>query len=88
MNEQEKKVHVDMMASPGRWPCWPWLPLKRRSGQVWPECGLLRAVNDKLTEVVLGVNMWDGDLKAAVENAEKRMYDSFEAIVNDGWEVD
>lgn len=78
---------VEMMLNPLRWPRWPWLPVKRYLGGRM-ECGLLYA--DDSTEVILG-NLYalEPGLKTLAERGlASKKYESVDALVADGWEVD
>jgi hypothetical protein len=77
----------ERMANPDDWPCFPYLPLKRRREVGLQESGLLYAL-----DVMRGVwivyrgNVWDEDLD--IEHCESEQYASFEKIKEVGWEVD
>lgn len=81
---------LEFMRKPTKWPRWPLLPLKRPrgSGQM-PECGFMVAEKGILTTVFRGY-IWDNEsVKLAIRSGkDSKTYDSYEAIVADGWRVD
>ena len=82
-----REQHLAMMANPGRWPCWPFLPLVRVRGGGWPpDQGLLWA-GSGLTVHLCNLLM----IPKSVEEFRalpSLTYGSLEEILNDGWEVD
>lgn len=88
MNEAEKSKHIDMMVSPGKWPKYPVLPLKRPQDTGGPEVGLLTAEGKPVVYLKNLFDLVTGPVKAQVEGCPKMEYDSFEVMVMDGWEVD
>ena len=81
----EKRNHVEMMKRTQLWPQWPMLPVKRWTGRDM-ECAVLLDVAEgkKYTLYFANLYMLPDDLTTC----QQREYDSFEAIVADGWEVD
>lgn len=82
---------LQLMKSPTEWPSWPFLPVKRWvNNQI--ECCLMMAVENNLTKVFKGLNLWhlpkDKTIKEIIEIAESYDYVSYEAIISDGWEID
>lgn len=79
---------LSMMKDRDSWPRWPLLPLKRSSKEAGVECGFL--ADDAQTTVFLGTvyELSSGPLMEAVKPLKALVYDSFEAIVRDGWTVD
>lgn len=69
--------HARMMRNPGWWARWPALPLVNRRGGKF---GVIYAGNPTVVHVV-NVNLQD-------QPHEVMSYDSVEAVVLDGWEVD
>ena len=96
MNAEQVRVlrerdDVAMMEHVELWPRWPVLPVKRY-GPTWqqgdlPEMGVLAACEEHRHTVFLDVMLFgmDGD---ALKDAKRKEYDSFQAIVDDGWVVD
>lgn len=79
--------HLAMMKDSSRWPCWPFLPLKRG--------------NNELKDKNLGVlvsgygpkvfHQYLFDLPSTIEKLESSPnteYSSFEELLADGWVVD
>ncbi len=91
-DEKMRQDDLSMMKNPGKWSRYPILPIKRvnKSGGM-PEFGLLLPIKNP---VVYLVNMWDlGDLGIKtvadiMSKVKSISYDSFEAILDDGWVVD
>lgn len=91
-DEKMRQDDLSMMKNPGKWSQYPILPIKRvdKSGEI-PEFGLLLPIKNP---VVYLANMWDlGDLGVKdtgdiMKKVKSTVYDSFEAILDDGWVVD
>ena len=89
-----------MMRTPGDWPNWPLLPVKRPDprfsnggrGTTYKQFGLMVAVPDRLHLVYWAAWSRPRRQGAAVADAldplERIEYDSYEAIAADGWIVD
>lgn len=82
-----RKTDVEMMQDADNWPRWPILPLKRITSGHVIEAGLL--VNGGLDgphtdPTVYLCNMY----QPVTEITPTKKYESFEAIVADGWKVD
>lgn len=78
-----ERDHVAMMKTPDLWGCWPFLPLKRRrADHHLPDTAVLAEFSDAPRTRVYLCNMW------AFNPAVFKDYESAEAIVADGWEVD
>lgn len=81
-----REKDIALMSKPVEWPRWPLLPLKRsdKSGNGQIEVGVLYASQNYLTVVWLTTmfNTIDPD------STPKIVYDSYEAISDDGWVVD
>jgi hypothetical protein len=76
---------LQMMKTPDIWPMWPRLPLKKRNletGQV--DVGLIMAVEGMLT-TVWHVTMFE---TVTPDVTPHMVYESYEAITDDGWIVD
>ena len=79
------RAHDDVvfLGNPDKWPAWPLCPVKGyRNGEL--VCG---AVCEGSLMVVEG-NIFSGWTAETYADAKKWQYDSFEAMVADGWEVD
>lgn len=76
----------EMILSPSRWPCWPLLPLKRRTRDANdPECGFICATNQASKRVFLGnIFTAKGDMKST----KFLDYSDVDALLADGWQVD
>lgn len=72
-----------MMNNPLDWPMWPYLPLKRINTHE-PSCGYILAQHGRETTVYLA-NIFDRGWKGPIDFKE---YESFDAIIDDGWVVD
>lgn len=93
----EQQKHYDMMTTPGRWPRWPILPLKRyqrdeagRQLSGMPECACLVALEGRMT-VVYKATMFelsDAMKTKRLHEVEQQEYLSIALIVVDGWIVD
>lgn len=90
-----------MLLNPLIWPNWPLLPLKRNrkdSESGWPiECGLVIAVAEQERWRIYKTNMFSisslpGSTLAEkiTENSkiDRYVYESVDALLADGWEVD
>lgn len=78
----EEVNDAEMIRRPHLWPCWPYLPVKnpRQQTDGWPKLGLI--FTGMPTTVVLT------DLISCDMDAEKKQYETVEALVADGWMVD
>jgi len=93
--KQADHDHRAMMLDQNRWPCWPVLPVKRRSSRPgsMPDCGLMTTYPEKRWSVVM-VNMWQlgtCTVQEIYDNCPpERRYDyaSVDELLADGWEVD
>ena len=80
-------TQLEMMQNPDSWPRWPFLPLIRRTKGLRPfgEEGLLYDDNvNKFTVYFANLFMLPENLAAFAS----KTYESYEAILADGWEVD
>lgn len=79
----------EMMQDAFEWPRWPHLPLKRnpRWRGKGPRYGYLEAVSSLLGEPVKPT-VWIGILDTVQADRPKIEYESFEALLADGWLVD
>jgi len=82
----ETRDHVEMMKNPDWWPAYPVLPLKRGHLGSKLEVGFM--VDEKGFEYTV----FKGSIFEIRDNfdtsASKTQYNSYEEIVQDGWEVD
>jgi len=81
---------IIMMATPGDWPCWPRLPLKRRNLSTgMMETGYLLELNNFMHVVFIGT-IYDvlPDSVDKLGEVKQIKYNSFQAIQADGWIVD
>jgi hypothetical protein len=97
MPEHTAEEHADMMAHPERWPLVTVLPLKRRSVRDesgFPQPGFLyqpdvrSAITPAPDPVVYLGNVYNTRDLLIGPHPKQLRYDSLEAIVADGWEVD
>ena len=88
-----RQRHIVMFASPKRWPCYPFLPVKRRTdngdqlGLLYDAIGVSRTYGYKATVFLanlFGLPKTEDELLAL----PKCVYDIFEELVDDGWIVD
>jgi hypothetical protein len=91
--DTERAHHKKMMENPDLWPVWPVLPVKRHTNDSsWPETGVIMAVKDWMTTVCI-LNMFSIPSGTSVLEVRKMaskeyMYDSVDALLDDGWVVD
>lgn len=82
---------LEMMRSPDRWPCWPVLPLKRYDGKDrcgFPSTGLIAELDGVPRFTVFDGNLFQRPLCFDDPKTVRYDYDSFEAMLADGWVVD
>jgi hypothetical protein len=72
---------LQMIKHPKRWPVYPFLPLKRRVPNSFPECGYLC---DGFKFMVFKASMFD----PVTERTPTTKYNTAEEVIRDGWEVD
>jgi hypothetical protein len=99
LNEHQV-ADVRFIQNPGHWPKWQSLPMKHKDGR----CGFLWDVQplgkpiDRQHEslrTVIVLNPWDiftekdtAKRKAMWDKAERKTYESVEAMIADGWQAD
>jgi hypothetical protein len=83
MNAEERAKHLQMMQTPDDWPVWPYLPMKRKAPG-WTVGFLCETANVVEPRVYLG-NMYS---RKSLEDMEQKVYEDFEAILDDLWVVD
>ncbi len=78
----EVKEDLDLIHHPDKWSNWPFLPLKRTvANPAEPRIGLLAQG--------LGPTVIFGNIFMPVKaETPRKTYPSFQAILDDGWEVD
>jgi hypothetical protein len=76
-----------MMQHPEQWPRWPKLPVVRRS-EFKKNTGVLLELgfHDDVKPTVYLINLFDPILK--LSDIEQIKYESFDALIADGWHVD
>lgn len=80
----EYNADLRFLQDPNLWPAWPFLPLKRYNATGgWPEFGYVVAVKGQLTSIRKG-NMFG----AKSDDPVTWVYETPEALLADGWEVD
>lgn len=89
LDEKEREENINMMKDPGKWECWPILPMKRvvRKSEL-PDSGFMLATGDP---IVYLKNMYDlkgGTVKDIMKNTPSKTYPNLEAVLDDGWIVD
>ena len=77
--------HLAMMKNPNNWPQWPILPIKRPDKQHGMECAIMYAEGKP---VIYFVNMWELSKETKWSELPKKIYESFESLLADGWVVD
>lgn len=86
----EELPDVEFLQKPSLWPYYPACPIKRQSGSPMPECAVIFNVKGNETTVILA-NMFEIPSMSFREIYDKypvKKYDSFQAIIDDGWECD
>ncbi|MGO9137240.1 MAG: hypothetical protein ACLP9S_04565 [Syntrophales bacterium] len=81
------KLDKEMMTDPSKWPKFPYLPLlRRKNGKM--ECGVLvyDSVDKEVKPVVLLANIHSSDDEK--KQSDLLSYESFDYLLDDGWEVD
>jgi len=71
---------LNFILNEDNWPCWPMLPIKRRRPGNIPECGVLISGS--------GPTVYLTNLFTFNDNCETVAYDSFQAMIDDNWEID
>lgn len=71
-----------MMTEPGRWPQWPFLPVKKDGATT------VGYLTEQTWEQPIEPVVWLGNLFAASEQVVPRRYGSFDELLDDGWIVD
>ena len=81
------KRDLAFMNTPEEWPCWPVLPLKKTGASWGNPKGLGFMVGGLGATVFVGFMFIGPDWSPGLHK-DKITYDSFEAIIADGWRVD
>ena len=89
-NEAELQRDLEGMKNPSSWPRWPVLPVKRHTEERGIEVGILaeQDMTIPVEPVVYQTNMIGLKTWKDVFDAPQLRYDSFEALIADGWVVD
>lgn len=92
MDEKERKEDLGMMKNPDTWLRWPILPMKKiEKEEERPKLGFMLATGKP---IVYTRNMYElahigvKTVKEIMENVSNTEYASFEAVLDDGWQVD
>jgi hypothetical protein len=92
LSPEQRVEELDFLRNPDQWPNWPLLPIKRYGAPGDPpECALLDSIGAPEPKVrVVFVNMFQlRELTHAERQALRvEVYDSAEALLDDGWMVD
>ena len=86
-----RETHYKRMMNPDAWPAWPLCPLKKQVPKTEDRMGYIVGVlyDTSLVDgepVVYLTNMFT--FNAAQRDHEQLTYDSFSALLDDGWYVD
>ncbi len=79
---------IKMMRNPNVWPRWPVLPVVNRNEPGWPECGIM--INE-CKPIVYLIGMFElkaGVLSESLKDVKKAEFQTYEALIQAGWEVD
>jgi hypothetical protein len=81
---------VEFMKNPELWPIWPRLPLKKRRGNLGFELAIMieGTVSGRGIGTVKPIVYFATMYEVLDSDTPRKQYDSFEAIVEDGWVVD
>lgn len=83
--EQERIESVALINDPGKWPCWPMLPLKKYTGRGgFPDCAILVDEGGRTKKVYMA----DMSLSNLSKDTPVKEYPHAEAILDDGWRID
>jgi len=78
---------LEWLTHPAEWPNWPVQTVKkRRSNGQMPDVGLVVERENVVEPIVYDVNLWALPVPTPWPIAAR--YDSIEAMIADGWEVD
>ena len=85
VQKERQSKSISFLKRPHVWPCWPVCPVKRHVGQgMLPDIGIVVADG---TWIVYRISLFTATA-ADLESCEKHEYETVEALVADGWEVD
>ena len=80
---------LEMMKDPYKWPCWPFLPLKRRNHDLSSKNLGILLDDGKKTRTIYHVYLYAlPTTSEGWRTAPQTIYESEEAIRQDGWVVD
>ena len=90
MLSTDRERNLNMMKSPDDWPVWPYLPLKRKVEGRPPLISFLYYDDeDGPYPILYGCSIYAvQDNDPPLHLCPRTGYDSFEAILDEGWEVD
>ena len=80
---RKRQKSIEFMKHPDLWPRWPILPVVIRGSD--PKSGVMIELNKRVEPIVYEGYMFD---MANINDMPPIEYDSFEALVDAGWEVD
>lgn len=87
---RDQNDFVHFMKHAELWPRWPVLPVKKRVDGQFPICAVMFDGLPKPTVFLANLCMVENGKMTATElyKGQHWVYESFEALVADGWEVD
>jgi hypothetical protein len=87
MTPEQRAEELAFMQDENQWPKWPYLPMKQSQKHGPPNVGYMVAGN---VPTIHKENVWTfgRTSTAAPMNSNKVVYQSYEAILDDGWEID
>ena len=87
VDREERERCLDTFKAPGTWPCWPFLPVKRRKqDHSMPDCGLMIEQEGTVPPRVYLRGLYEKD--PPLDKAPQENFDNFEALLDAGWVVD
>lgn len=96
INVETERRSIEFLKQPLDWPCWPACPVRRKKGDhSLPDTGVvfddqtfaIKELRDAIKPTVYRVCIFSMTA-ADLDSCEKHEYESVEALVADGWEVD
>ncbi len=76
----------DMINAPSKWPCWPFLPVKRLNNSLRDKNLGVLIDEGKKTRTIYHVYMFD--LPPSMEGQPKTEYANTDKMLEEGWRVD
>jgi hypothetical protein len=95
--EQVYQKSLAYLKNAAQWLTWPFVPVKTNTNKsiakewndMFPVCGLVfEGEGNAARPTVVKLNMFQSWTPEQFEAAPKKVYDSIEAMLDDGWEVD